>query len=238
MLPFRPLLEPAANFAALRSGIVKPTRRGKLPQQHVADRHNRAIFLRLTHVDDEEHPFVVGVYHMPCVWWDTHVMTMHAALVVQALQTYADSLPHALLGDFNIKPEDTAYALITTGRLDPENMAQVQQHLYPTWTPSVHPMRSAYAQVGEEPDYTNHTFSGGRAFTGTLDYIFMSPHFTAKHVIETPALAMSTPICPNHEEPSDHILIGATLDLDPDAGQQQDAEAEPLDQGADEGSHL
>ena len=48
-------------------------------------------------------------------------MCMHAALLVECLDDFAggDS-PRVLLGDFNIKPGDAAYDLITTGQLDEE----------------------------------------------------------------------------------------------------------------------
>ncbi len=40
--------------------------------------------------------------------------------------------------------------------------------------------------------YTNHTFSGGKPFTGTLDYIFLSPHFNVTSVLEIPTLTSDT----------------------------------------------
>lgn len=45
--------------------------------------------------------------------------------------------------------------------------------------------------------YTNHTFNRGNAFTGTLDYIFMSAGFEVQDVIETPKLTEDT-VCDSH----------------------------------------
>jgi mRNA deadenylase 3'-5' endonuclease subunit Ccr4 len=36
--------------------------------------------------------------------------------------------------------------------------------------------------------FTNHTFSRDRAFTGVLDYIFVSPHWHVADVMDTPPL--------------------------------------------------
>ena len=40
--------------------------------------------------------------------------------------------------------------------------------------------------------FTNHTYSNKNYFTGTLDYIFVSNHFSVTEVVETPEDANST----------------------------------------------
>ena len=40
--------------------------------------------------------FSVGTYHMPCIFWDTDVMNMHVALVVECLDDFAGTGRHAL----------------------------------------------------------------------------------------------------------------------------------------------
>merc|ERR1712216_390442 len=100
-------------------------------------------------------------------FWDLVVITMHSALVVEALDEFAGGdNARVLLGDFNIKPGDPAYNLITTGDLKDEQLTSVQKRIYPDWKPNiVSPLISAYCAAANiegaegEPKFTNHTFS-------------------------------------------------------------------------------
>ena len=49
-------------------------------------------------------PFVVGTYHMPCMFKVPSVMMIHCALSAQHIHKYANNDPYLLVGDFNIKP--------------------------------------------------------------------------------------------------------------------------------------
>ena len=49
-------------------------------------------------------PFVVGTYHMPCMFKVPSVMMIHCALSAQHIHKYANNDPYVLVGDFNIKP--------------------------------------------------------------------------------------------------------------------------------------
>jgi len=128
MLPFRPIYEPVLKLAATKAGFVKPAPGGrpkKSPRQNVTSRFNRAIFA-LLRSDDSDQAFAVGVYHMPCIYWDLDVMVMHTHLVADAMQKFAKdngNAPHVLLGDFNIKPDDPAYEVITTGTFNAATLA-------------------------------------------------------------------------------------------------------------------
>ena len=44
-------------------------------------------------------------------------MMIHAALYAQTLQRMSGDIPHVLTGDFNFKPMDAPYHLITSGYL-------------------------------------------------------------------------------------------------------------------------
>eukprot|EP00750_Incisomonas_marina_P020255 INCI3873.1.p1 GENE.INCI3873.1~~INCI3873.1.p1 ORF type:complete len:396 (+),score=69.92 INCI3873.1:129-1316(+) len=241
MLPFRPIYEPALRFVGAKSGLISagPTRYRKKPRENVASRWNRAIFARLAPLDGGQQ-FVVGVYHMPCLFFDLDVMVIHTALVVEAFDAFAGGdIPRVLLGDFNIKPGDPAYDMVIAGSLDSDRLARIQQRVFPDWRPQLlTPLDSAYckasgkAGAAGEPEYTNHTFSGGNPFTGTLDYIFISSHFDVSSVIETPPLTDETVICPNHDEPSDHILIGATLTVRGSDDVGGGASADPVSKSA------
>ena len=49
-------------------------------------------------------PFVVGTYHMPCMFKVPSVMMIHCALSAQHIHKYANNDPYVLVGDFNIRP--------------------------------------------------------------------------------------------------------------------------------------
>ena len=71
--------------------------------------------------------FAVGNNPMPFAFYAPMVMTLHADLAARHVQrlassslfsTTASSLPYILAGDWNIKPGDSSYRLLTTGMMD------------------------------------------------------------------------------------------------------------------------
>ena len=117
------------------------------------------------HLQCKERPTVAmwcGTYHMPCAFTQPKLMAMHASLAMQHLQQLAavTGAPCLLGGDWNIKPTDPAYQLLTRGSMESTLMAH-----YPagpegdTWAPDLrYGMASAYAMAhgGSEPDFTNY----------------------------------------------------------------------------------
>lgn len=167
--------------------------------------------------------FAVSTYHMPCLFGSdekVQVMTNHASLAAQqALRFAGEGTPCILAGDFNFKPGDAPYQLITKGTL-PESDAH-----YPpppphgdTWKPALpKAMSSAYVMAdGQEPEFTNLASNawGGDAFCETLDYIFLSTGdgwsvkgvrpLPSKEAVVTKGGCVSYPIA---TEPSDHTMI-------------------------------
>ena len=166
--------------------------------------------------------FWCGTYHMPCAFETPKLMAMHASLATQHLQRLAaaTSAPCVLGGDFNLKPYDAAYALLTTARMDP-----ALEDVYPAvpegdhWSPALRcAMRSAYQVAhGSEPDFTNFAQAArdSAPFIGCLDYVFCSPHL---RVLGAPVLPhredyMSAGPLPTASEPSDHLLLSVELEL-------------------------
>ncbi|CAM9752741.1 unnamed protein product, partial [Phaeothamnion confervicola] len=105
----------------------------------------------------------VGTYHMPCVFFNPPVMTIHTALVAQLMKRLSGNDPQILAGDFNFVPGSACYRIVTEGRLE-QSAAE-----YPTpppweteasggWEPALEaPLRSAYRECdGREPDFTNN----------------------------------------------------------------------------------
>lgn len=160
--------------------------------------------------------FWVATYHTPCAFRSPLIMHTHVALLIEWAQRLANGAPLLVAGDFNIQPTSAEYAMVQSGVYDEAVFA----HAVPPnddWRPRLQPMRSALAQAnGAEPDWTNYCFHGhfNSEFCGTLDYIFMSPHWRAlrgqKHVDSD-----ATEMLPNTLEPSDHCAISATVELQP-----------------------
>ncbi|CAB9524698.1 expressed unknown protein [Seminavis robusta] len=196
--------------------------------------------------------FCVGTYHMPCAFYAPQVMTIHSEMAAyrvqhlaqrnipdaeteQATKTSANSmrLPYIVAGDWNIKPPDAAYQLLTTGTLSAEDPAYPDpatskldaSRTLMTWEPRIKGMRSTYAAIhdGKEPDYTNYAAprsleEDDNCFIDTLDYIFVSPEWKVLATTEPPNRAQTKGPFPNLDadvrEPSDHILISADLEID------------------------
>ncbi|KAJ8599913.1 hypothetical protein CTAYLR_002850 [Chrysophaeum taylorii] len=163
--------------------------------------------------------FCVAVYHMPCLFGSIpkeQVMVIHATLAANAARDLAGGKPYVLAGDFNIKPFDQAYALLTSGSI------QNDEYLPPPYAdfePTIQePLVSAYkACLGAEPDFTNFAFTkyNKDCFIETLDYIFCSPHWHVQDVKRLKSKAhvdLDKPY-PDQHEPSDHVLLAADLAL-------------------------
>ena len=186
--------------------------------QHWLDsrrRNNRAIGVRLRDVRSSSE-FVVATYHMPCMFWDLKAMTIHSALVGQWAQGYADGAPLCLAGDFNIKPGDPAYDLLTQGDLDEASEGYPTPVDWEPWRPKLQSkFDSAYLQVdGREPDFTNYAkIKEDEPFIDTLDYLFVGNGMRATaalplaHRDDVDALSF-----PTEDEPSDHVLIAADME--------------------------
>lgn len=162
--------------------------------------------------------FCLGNYHMPCTFYCPPVMTIHCDMAAKAVQSYADGLPYILAGDWNIKPQDSMYQLLTSGDMDKEDPAYPPSRYGVEWTPSAKPMQSAYAVVeGKEPDFTNFAAPrniGEEGFIDTLDYIFCGSDWIVQSVKKLPHRDEADGPFPNEIEPSDHILLAADLKHD------------------------
>ncbi|XP_038899225.1 carbon catabolite repressor protein 4 homolog 4 isoform X1 [Benincasa hispida] len=112
-----------------------------------------------------------------------------------------------LAGDFNSTPGDKVYQYLVSGNscsgFSPESLEDLPL-----------PLCSVYASIlGSEPSFTNFT----PGFTGTLDYIFLSPSDSIRPVsfLELPDSECPEVIggLPNFNYPSDHLPIGAEFEI-------------------------
>ena len=189
----------------------------KPPIDPYADTKKRANQLLYARLRDNavDTTFCVATYHMPCQFRVPEVMVSHAALALRHLQLLARADPLIFCGDFNFKPGDSPYRLVTEG-----NLLKDDEH-YPTlppedkWVPHVeYPMRSAYKEgAGAEPAYTNWAFTRGSQedFIDCLDYIFLSEGIDVTGVLELPTKDSCPGPYPSATQPSDHVMIAANL---------------------------
>eukprot|EP00938_MAST-03A_sp_MAST-3A-sp1_P004868 g4868.t1 len=202
-------------------GLVdKPAPRPKQTALEISkSRYNRQIIVTLRD-KNLQRDLGVSVYHMPCVFWNQQVMVIHASLCASALSKYAkerELKSYLLVGDFNFSPDSVPYQVITQGKIEKKNKNYPELPKKEKWTPNddLVKMNSAYAMYDAEPTYTNHAHAGREpitTYTGTIDYIFCSPDIKVSSVIPLPKFEEGkTELCPNAIEPSDHLMIGATL---------------------------
>lgn len=188
-------------------------------------RFNQFIAVKLQNRNREHGiPFWIGNYHMPCAFRTPAVMNIHADLVGTRIQQLATCRqepekkePYILAGDFNIMPDSSHYSLLRTGTLDETDETYPKEKYNMAWKPTVQGMRSAYVEFhGKEPEFTNNAHNGAlnaESFIGTLDYIFLSDDWVVKEVQELPKREDHKGVYPDEIEPSDHVLIAASLEI-------------------------
>ena len=162
--PLQPVLPAPAAPLAPAPGLgssAAPSSASSSTWEAVRGRVNQLISVRLRARagagDDGAAAFCVSTYHMPCLFMDRPVMTVHCALAAQAAHAFADGARYILAGDFNIKPGDAQYELFTRGASERE--APPPEFEGDAWRPTLAaPLASAYAQAagGREPPFTNY----------------------------------------------------------------------------------
>ena len=130
-------------------------------------------------------------------------------------------------GDYNFQPDSSCYAMVTDGKLNKDHEEYPKP---PEFDQSYdflakHKMKRMVSAMkefnGVEPEMTNYSWvkpfndsMKDEPFSGCLDYLFLSPkHFEVVETKELPSLDESGGPFPTEEEPSDHLMIRATLKL-------------------------
>lgn len=168
--------------------------------------------------------FGVSTYHMPCRFDYPKVMIMHIRALLTELKRLSKGHPYVIGGDFNTLPDNHGYTLLTKGMVHPtDNLSdEGHSHRYPTST--ICGLNSAYMQKNnKEPDFTNYADPNNNSFMGTIDYVFLSKpeHHSKKQTwyvesvksLPTRQKGIKNGTLPNQFEPSDHLLLWATLKL-------------------------
>ena len=179
-----------------------------------------SVRLRVRGEEGSARAFTVSCYHMPCLFTNSQFMTLHCALAAQHAHAFAAGSRYILAGDFNIKPSSPQYHLLTRGACSSRgDEPEGQEYPGDSWQARVAPLVSAYAEkLGREPPFTNCAQGAAMAqpFCDTLDYIFLSPGWRTRSVQELPESPSGAGgVCPNKDQPSDHLLLAAHLEQVP-----------------------
>lgn len=172
-------------------------------------RQNRIIMLKLKCLSSKR-TFAIATYHMPCSPEKPKIMLMHAALAAQFMETHASDSPYLLAGDWNILPDSDPYKLLVGGK----SALSLDLPSYESWKSELkNKLKSAYSEfLGGEPEFTNNAkIRDDPTFIGTLDYIFMFGDWKVESVLELPKKVSIEGPYPDDDEPSDHIMLQATL---------------------------
>lgn len=193
----------------------------------IACEKNNALVALLLEERASGMTFVVATYHVPVATKMRSIMMLHTIEALLEAHKFAGGRPLILAGDFNTLPGDPEYTLVTKGTTDPADAEKwgaemkLQSGCFVFSDPKRFRLTSAYnALHGAEPAYTNHACSSWRGkpadwFTGTIDYIFMSPHWRCIATNDMPNTkpGEKDPM-PTLTEPSDHLLLSAVLVLE------------------------
>ncbi len=130
-----------------------------------------------------------------------------AAALVRHAHAFAGDAPLIIAGDFNATPDDDCYKIVTRQPVDRLGAARDCCIATPLVLQSAHVTAN-----GREPAHTTHAYinKGGAPseFIAVVDYIFHSSHFV--HAMARPMSDEPGPY-PTAREPSDHLVVGATL---------------------------
>lgn len=176
--------------------------------QLACDRKNR--YVRVTLSDEKDQQFDVYTYHMPCAFTNKDLMYIQASGLFTLVNREANYRPYILAGDFNSKPGEEVYNMITMGvtRDIPST------YFYQVFNFCAFYLKSAYKEVnGIEPPFTCSAYPKGREmFRDTIDYIFYRG-FEANSTSELQTKRLPEVAYPCAYEGSDHIMISAELSL-------------------------
>jgi len=194
---------------------------------HVCSKYQCAIVLEFETRTVNRRKFNVATCHMPCDWRNSEIMMLHALLLTRCVQTSVlnSHTPLIFAGDFNTRPGEMAYKALTQPLQDlpkhteDDRLDLLFQSVVEDLSFDFEPFESAYVQVQKsEPEYTTNCYStwkngSGDVFCDTIDYVLLRNchatevldlyHKRKSHLLPSAHLA----------EPSDHLMIGATVEV-------------------------
>ncbi|CAF3661211.1 unnamed protein product [Rotaria sp. Silwood1] len=121
--------------------------------------------------------------------------------------------PFILAGDFNFKPSEIPYRVITEkGYLNNIQLPNSNQYEVSYRPNDEQILKSAYCEKnGTEPNYTNFVSTSQTPnFCATLDYIFFAGNLHVNEVLDLPDHPTGESY-PDETHPSDHLMIAASF---------------------------
>ncbi|CAF1068379.1 unnamed protein product [Rotaria sp. Silwood1] len=181
------------------------------PWKTAMARANTLIYLQVV-IDSK--PLCIATYHMPCLYKEPDVMAIHSSIVKDLMFQLAAGQDFILAGDFNIKPRDLCYQLLTEKGDAKYNLPKSNTYEISYRPNHEQVLKSAYREKnGTEPVYTDFSHTPHSPnFCETLDYIFFNGSLTVEKVLELPDHPTGESY-PDETHPSDHLMIAATFQL-------------------------
>ena len=133
--------------------------------------------------------FWFATYHFPCAFKTPLLMNLHGEACKDWLVQLEKDAPVIFGSDMNSQPNSEVYSIFSNY------------------------FKSSYKEkFGKEPESTNKVYtSWNYGFSGTLDYIWCSNKLKVDTMEEIPTLEEELP---NLKEPSDHVPLIATFELE------------------------
>lgn len=168
--------------------------------------------LMCLHVYIDGIPLCIGTYHMPAMFQMPSVMMIHASVVKDILFQLANGVNLIFAGDFNTKPQDEYYSVLTQQGFINDRLPRSSNYQINYRPLSNHVFRSAYKELnGSEPAFTNYSSTlKSPSFCATLDYIFFAGQLLVDKVLILPNHPKGRSY-PDEKHPSDHLMIAATF---------------------------
>jgi mRNA deadenylase 3'-5' endonuclease subunit Ccr4 len=189
--------------------VNKNGQKGSDPWEIAMTKANELV---LVHIVVDRTPFCIGTYHMPCLFKMPDVMMIHASMVKDIMLELAAGKNVILAGDFNTKPSDEYYRVITERGFARGRLPESRNYAI-TYRPNADQMlKSAYREKnGIEPAFTNFAATSNEPpFRATLDYIFFDGRLTVEKVLRLPNRPKGESY-PDETHPSDHLMIAASF---------------------------
>jgi endonuclease/exonuclease/phosphatase family metal-dependent hydrolase len=181
------------------------------PWKLAIDRSNTLICLQVTIAGKS---LCIGTYHMPCAFQTPDVMIIHSSVVKDLMFQFAGGENMILAGDFNSKPTDMAYQVLTERGYVDGTFPKSDTYNIAYQPNGEQILKSAYREKnGVEPAFTNHVDTASAPkFRATLDYIFFDGRLRVEGVRKLPDKPKSASY-PDDKNPSDHLMIAASFRL-------------------------
>lgn len=176
-----------------------------------------ASLVLLLHDKQSQKNFYVINVHLESKPLYDDIKNLQSFIIMKYIEKIStNKIPIILSGDFNSKPDSSAYYGITTGKsknqFDMENFKYPKPFINTPDTFTTLPMKSAYKEVfGKEPLYSNYTLN----FKSTLDYIFFNKYINIVAALEevNKEYLNKYSSMPNYDFPSDHFMQSAIFKI-------------------------